>query len=80
MKPLVEKLDHVKMTLLTVTSTVLQTRQGNGQFSVIMSGYFGGDPVSAQLTKSGKTYEVRLMVKKGIEQDAQPGSMAGIPS
>lgn len=44
MKPLVEKLDHVKMTLLTVTSTVLQTRQGQGQFSVIMSGYFGGDP------------------------------------
>jgi len=44
MKPLVEKLNHVKMTLLTVTSTVLQTRQGNGQFSVIMSGYFGGDP------------------------------------
>jgi peptide/nickel transport system substrate-binding protein len=44
MKPLVEKLNHVKMTLLTVTSTVLQTRQGLGQFSVIMSGYFGGDP------------------------------------
>jgi peptide/nickel transport system substrate-binding protein len=44
MKPLVEKLNHVKMTLLTVTSTVLQTRQNAGQFSVIMSGYFGGDP------------------------------------
>ena len=38
---------------------------------LVNQGIFNGEPRTAQLTKSGRTYEVRFVTKKGIEQDPQ---------
>jgi hypothetical protein len=38
---------------------------------LVDSGFADGETKSVQLNKSGKTYEFRMVVKKGIEQDQE---------
>jgi len=39
-----------------------------GQY-LVDNGFFDGNPKTVQINKSGNTYEFRMVVKKGIEQD-----------
>ena len=52
----------------TAISKDIAERLGN---YLVKSGLFNGDLKTVQLNKSGSTFEFRLVIKKGIEQDQE---------
>lgn len=58
-------------TQLFYTSTITET-EANSLGKYLVKGKFAdGEEKTVQLNKSGNTYEFRMVVKKGIEQDRE---------
>ncbi|MDR1380188.1 MAG: hypothetical protein LBJ47_01770 [Tannerella sp.] len=58
-------------TQLFYTSAVTERDADKLGAYFIDMGFADGDEKTVQLNKTGKTYEVRMVVKKGIEQDQE---------
>jgi hypothetical protein len=56
---------------LFYTSTITDTEANLLGNYLVESEFADGEPKTVQLNKSGNTYEFRMVVKKGIEQDQE---------
>ena len=56
---------------LFYTSNITETEANSMGNYLIESGFADGEEKTVQLNKSGNTYEFRMVVKKGIEQDPE---------
>ena len=56
--------------LYYTTAVSLSEAERLGRF-LVSEEYFSGNRKTVQLTKTGSTYEVRMVIKKGLEQDQE---------